>query len=576
MSNKGLTVDLPTGGFDRAAAVNVIRESGLPAVLGKLSRGPFGTSSKAMAALEGLVEAIDVGFAAASGLKGLILEEATSPGSFAVATLVPAQEQFVAAYQLVITADAVARRLAELGSAPDVEGSMELEGFDELLEMGDAPEALMTRVLRLAARYLELHPLTTDAAQPAKKPSPDDTATHGASTMMAFMELVRRTSLHLCQTGSLRPLSEALAGRKCKIAGYNYRGLTLQQDAEAVAGLMPMTPDDIVGNADYLQAGMRLARDVAGFDFHQHKNPKRINPVLFGLGRPGCGKTVTAHAIGNYFLDYCAQRDIPAKFQVIRRTDWASSYQNASAMNLVRIFREEIYEFDGVCGVYWADIDTAIASRSSSGLRMEEKQNLGAVFGVFDGTLLPKDGKWFLICDANTMHMDEAAISRIAQNPFTVEGPTEVAHYVRLMRDLQLKDLQPMMPASQPAWDRLGQAAVARNLSGRAIDAVCGNIRARIQDFEYPDSYFKASHADRQRMLDELSNPVSEEDIHKLMVDWHEFQREAEERDQTDQFEAEVEGLVRQLNASRAAAERTVAAELDTPDSPVSPEDGAE
>ena len=44
----------------------------------------------------------------------------------------------------------------------------------------------------------------------------------------------------------------------------------------------------------------------------------------------------------------CRERDIPAKFQVIRRTDWASSYQNASAMNLVRIFREEVYGFEGV------------------------------------------------------------------------------------------------------------------------------------------------------------------------------------------------------------------------------------
>ncbi len=565
MSSKGLTVELPPGGFDRAAAVEVIRESGLPGVLGSLCKGPFGTSSRAMASLEALVEAIDVGFAAAAGLKGLILEEATTPGSFAVPSLAPSQAEFIAAYQLVITADAVARRLAELGTAPDVKGAMELEGFDELLHMGDAPEALMGRVLRLAARYIELHPPLQDAAQPAKKVTPDEAATHGASTMMAFMELVRRTSEHLSKTGSMRPLSEALAGRKCQVAGYSYRGMTQQQDAEAVAGLMPMTPDDIVGNADYLQAGLRLARDVAGFDFQTHKNPKRINPVLFGLGRPGCGKTVTAHAIGNYFLEYCAQREINAKFQVIRRTDWASSYQNASAANLIRIFREEVYNFDGVCGVYWADIDTAIASRASGGLRMEEKQNLGAVFGVFDGTLLPKDGKWFLICDANTMHMDEAAVSRIAQNPFTVEGPTEVSHYVRLMRDLQLKDLTSFLPPEKESWDRLGQAAVARNLSGRAIDAVCGNIRARIQDFEYPESYFRASHDERQRILGELSNPVGEEEIHQLMVDWHEFQREAEQRAQKEQFDAEVEGLVRQLNASRAAAERAVSDELESP-----------
>ncbi|MFH2005992.1 MAG: AAA family ATPase [bacterium] len=561
MSTKGLTVELPPGGYDRAAAVSAVRESGLPSVVGKLSRGPFGTSSKAMATLEAVATAVDVGLAASGALKGLILEEATPPDSFAVPALQKPQQRLVSAFQLVVTADAVSRRLAELGTEPDVEGTLELDGFEELLDTGAEPEALASRVLRLAGRYLELHPPKTDPNKPEKKPSPDETASHAASTLMAFLELVRRTTLSISQSGALRPLTETLKGRKLKVAGYAYEGLQVQQALEAAAGLLPMLPDDIVGNADYLEAGMRLARDVAGFDLRQKKNPKRLNPVLFGLGRPGCGKTVTAHAIGNYFLDYCRDRQIPAKFQVIRRTDWASSYQNASAMNLVRIFREEVYGFEGVCGVYWADIDTALASRSNSGLRMEEKQNLGAVFGIFDGTLLPKDGKWFLVCDANTMHMDEAAISRIAQNPFTVEGPTTVAHYVRLMRDLQLKDQAGFIPRDEEAWARLGQAAVARNLSGRAIDAVCGNIRSRIQNFEYPDSYFKATVEERQELLRQLSNPVTEEEIYQAMVDWHEFQREAEERAQREKFEADVASLVHQLNASRAAAERAVSAE---------------
>jgi len=311
-----------------------------------------------------------------------------------------------------------------------------------------------------------------------------------------------------------------------------------------------------VGNQEYLQAGLRLARDVAGYDFDQRKNPKRLNPVLFGLGRPGCGKTVTAHAVGNYFLDYCRERAIPARFQVIRRTDWASSYQNASAANLVRIFKEEVYGFEGVCGVYWADIDTALASRSSTDLRMEEKQNLGAVFGIFDGTLLPKDGKWFLICDANTMHMDEAAVSRIAQNPFTVAGPTSVAHYVTLMRDVMLRDVRAFVPAQDDAWERLGRLCLDYDLSGRAVDAICGNIRSDVQDFEYPDAYFQADAEGRRQILDRLSNHLAEADIRQAIVDYHEFQREAAERAERERFETEVDSLVRQLNASRAAAER--------------------
>ena len=45
--------------------------------------------------------------------------------------------------------------------------------------------------------------------------------------------------------------------------------------------------------------------------------------MLFGLGPPGCGKTVTAHALGNYFLRYCRERQVPARFVVVRRSDWA-------------------------------------------------------------------------------------------------------------------------------------------------------------------------------------------------------------------------------------------------------------
>jgi hypothetical protein len=282
--------------------------------------------------------------------------------------------------------------------------------------------------------------------------------------------------------------------------------------------------------------------------------------VLFGLGRPGCGKTITAHAVGNYFLDYCKARGLPARFQVIRRTDWASSYQNASAANLVRIFKEEIYGFEGVSGVYWADIDTALASRGSSDLRMEEKQNLGAVFGIFDGTLLPKDGKWFLVCDANTMHMDEAAVSRIAQNPFTVAGPATPADFVKLLRDLLLKDLREFLPADTAAWEAIGAEAQRRDLSGRAIENIAGNIRARIQDFEYPDAYFRGSAEERRALLRTLSKPVTATDVLQALVAWHEFQKTADERAERERFEAEVAGLVRQLNAGRAAAERAVAA----------------
>ncbi len=375
----------------------------------------------------------------------------------------------------------------------------------------------------------------------------------------AFFVLLRRGVVELTRGGGLRPLVSALQRRSVTVAGVSYRGVEAQAvTTEQAEGLLPVTHDQIVGNDEYLEAGLRLARDVAAFDVSAGTNPKKVNPVLFGLGSPGCGKTVTAHAIGRYFLDYCRERSVPASFHVVRRTDWASSYQNASAMNLVSLFRDQVHGSEGVAGVYWPDIDTAFASRSSSDLRMEEKQNLGAVFGVFDGTLLPKDGKWFLICDANTIRMDAATVSRIAQNPYSVAGPTTVEHYVTLIRDVLLRDVAPWTQQEGEGWARIGERALALGLSGRNVEAACGNMRAAVQDFELPDEYFRASPERRQEIVRGLYRPLSSDQIIAALEELARFTAESEALADQERFDQEVDDLVRHLNASRAARARAV------------------
>jgi SpoVK/Ycf46/Vps4 family AAA+-type ATPase len=380
------------------------------------------------------------------------------------------------------------------------------------------------------------------------------------TTLHAFVLQLRGAVRRLTHMGRLRPFGVALAARKVQVGELRYEGFNSRSATEPASDLKPVQIADVVGNQEYLQAGLKLARDVAAYDLAGRRSPKKLNPVLFGLGRPGCGKTITAHAIGNYFLEYCRQRDIPARFKVIRRTDWASSYQNASAATLVKIFKEEVYGFDGVCGVYWPDIDTAFASRSSGDLRSEEKNNLGAVFGIFDGTLIPKDGKWFMICDANFMQMDEATRSRIAQNPFTVKGPTSSADYVHLLREVLLGELRQFVAVGEEArWPEVGDALVAADLSGRSVESIAGNIRATIQDFEYPDEYFKASFDERTRIIDKLSKRVPISTVLKEVADYVSFNRDSEEREAKQAFEREVEQMVQQLNAGRAATARAAA-----------------
>ena len=546
-----MRVTTPERGFDRALATRAVASSRLPELFAAMAPGAFtSTSANGARALEVLRDAVDVALAAREATHAVILEHVSAASAnhgFALPGLSPEHHMFLACVQVVVCADVYARGLERMASLGPVEGQLELEGLPDLLALEQPPERLMIKLLELAGAYTKLK-VKIDEATGAP-------GLEVAAGVRAFLGLIRASVLRLSEQSRLRALTRALEREGFEVAGFMYKGLQVREvEAGASSGLLRVWPDDIVGNQEYLSAGLRLARDVAGYDFDAGRNPKRINPVLFGLGRPGCGKTVTAHAIGNEFLRYCEEREIPAKFLVIQRTDWASSYQNASALNLVRMFREQVHAFDGVCGIYWPDIDTAFASRDSGQLRSEEKQNLGAVFGVFDGTLLPKNGKWFLICDANTLHMDEATVSRIAQNPMTVTGPTTWRDYVSMMRDLQLADIADFIDVSDEEWEVLGELAVELDLSGRNLDAISGNVRAYVQDFEYPDEYFTLPRAEREAMITSLCKRATASELSKFMREWSAFRRDADSDAEEERFEREVEALVRRLNASRVAS----------------------
>jgi len=553
-----IVVELPVGGFDRSGMRTMVKDSGLAKVMHAYVRAPFGHTVTTLGALEAVSEASDLALAAGEALQAALMEDIASSGSLAIPDPTVDQRLFLGAFVFTVLADALCPALAELAPVPEPSSDLEAEGLESLLEQ--LPRVLLERLFKMAARYVEVQKERHGGVATSELLEREAWV---VTTMHAFLVQLRGAVERLTHGGRLRPFGLALAKRQVTVGKRRYEGFRARPIGDPITDLKPVKVQDVVGNTEYVDAALKLCRDVAAYDLQAGRSAKRINPVLFALGRPGCGKTITAHAIGNYFLDYCRQRDIPARFRVIRRTDWASSYQNASASKLIKIFKEEVYGFEGVCGVYWADIDTAFASRSSGDLRMEEKNNLGAVFGIFDGTLIPKDGKWFMMCDANFMQMDEATTSRIAQNPFRVRGPTTAEDYVRLLRDILLRDDAANIEASEAQWLAVGAQCVEADLSGRAIESVAGNVRAQIQDFEYPDHYFTADFETRQRLLRELSVKVDAATVAAEVRDYVEYQKEAEESAAADRFEREVSQMVERLNAGKAAAERLAARDHD-------------
>lgn len=526
----------------------MVKSSGLPRLLAGYDAGEFGTTAVNLAVLEDIASALGLLLDAYDSAACEMTDEPET-GSLDLPPLSAEQKKLAGLFALLVFCFYLSRRLSRILEPPEVEGGLSPEGLDALASQ--EPEKLAEKTLALLKGYLAemeggagAEPLTSDGA--------------AARCIYAFCSLLQHTVDEFSRKGRLGRLREKLASRRIRVGDEEWKGFMpyrLAAEGERPT-LRPVMPEGVVGNREYLEACLRTARDVAGYDFESGRNPKRINPILFALGRPGCGKTLTAHAVGNYFMKYCADRGIPSRFTVIRRTDWASSYQNASAANLIKIFRD-LHEFEGLFGVYWADIDTALASRSDRGMRAEEKANLSAAFNIFDGTLIPMDGKWFMMCDANNLDMDEALKSRVSQEPYYVKGPETAEDYVRLMRDILLREHREFVEADDDAWMEIGRSALEGDLSGRAMENISRQIITRIQDFEYPAEYFSASYEKKREIVGKHSVRVDAAFVTERIAAYIRFEKEDEVRLSKKRFDDAVEEVVFGLNVQREVFRRS-------------------
>jgi ATPase family associated with various cellular activities (AAA) len=511
--------------------------------------GPYGPTHDHLSLLDTVEHALAQMMEVAKKLSTRIQNERQAAGFAFESMSNPADDAFCQFFAIFVAADAAAARALILADKdPEVNGSFRQVWVRNLAE-SDAKQNCKTVIAELAA-FLDYHQIHPDKERRISEPK------ELASCMTAFFRLLANGVKELGTDAEFERHRVALESMRVDICGRHYAGFDFSATSaenEEPGELLPILYTDVVGNHEYIEAGLRLARDVAGFDFEAMQNPKKINPVLFGQGSPGCGKTITAHAIGNYFLEYCRKRNVPARFLVIRRTDWASSYQNASANKLVEIFKEEVQNYPGVVGVYWPDIDTAFAARSSPGLRAEESNILGASFGIFDGTLIPKNGKWFLICDANYMNMDEATLSRISQDPYKILGPNSAEDFVELMREKKLSEFADLLHLSDDEWQQIGQMCMDFKFSGRNVDNICQKIQVEMQDVVPPDNYYDSDFETRRRILRELAKPVDFERLKTMLKSYKEFEAVASEQVEQERFEARVEEIVLNLSAQKAA-----------------------
>ncbi|MFA6319226.1 MAG: hypothetical protein WC943_17570, partial [Elusimicrobiota bacterium] len=314
IQKRDIDAELP----DSRAAVTA---AGLGRILCEADAGDFGTTGLNLAILDAVSGAL------ASAAACLRLPPAAGlPGT---------------AFGRVFVQEA-ADRLADLGAAdePPESAGLSLRDYQDLARSDGA--AVLDIVLKDSASFLRFYNRHPEGPKRVKRD------TESLACLASYFRLASRLLSRMFPPAADLEIETP----RLLLSG----GRMSRARLEEPSGLLAVTLEDVVGNAEFVRAGKRLAADVAGFDLKEGKNPKGVrNQILFVLGSPGCGKTVTSHAIGNHFLDLCKKASIPARMRVIRRTDWASSYQNQSASRLLEIFQEEVFKFDGVCGVYWPD-----------------------------------------------------------------------------------------------------------------------------------------------------------------------------------------------------------------------------
>jgi AAA+ superfamily predicted ATPase len=516
-SKTELAVDAKAADGGLEDARRAVENSGIPALLAAADSGGFGTTPLNLRMLDALAAALAVVRAA----------RRASP------------EALPAPYLAFLLAEEAAHSFAALGpvEAPGPAGALPV---GEYRELASSPEdGAADFALKDCAAFLKFYLNHPKAALRLSKDADSLRCLHSYFRMLskAAAALVSAEPAVTLTTPSMK-----------------FDGLRASSTGQEPSELLPISFDDLVGNEDFIKAGRRLAGDVAGFDLKSGVNPKSVrNQILFVLGAPGCGKTATAHAIGRHFLDLCAKGGLPARMRVIRRTDWASAYQNQSAKALLDIFQNEVFNAPGVCGVYWPDIDTAFAARGDSDLRQEEKAILATLFGILDGTVGPKNGRWFMICDANTVNMDEAALSRISQNPIRAYGPRTAEDFTRLLRGIKLRQKTAFLPLTDAEWAVVGKRCADEGLSGRAVDAVAGRVLTEIEDFEEPPEYYALGFEEKKKLIEKLSRPVPAARLLQMIDDFCRFERDSQQKAEKERFLSRVKEIRLALSAQQAA-----------------------
>lgn len=214
---------------------------------------------------------------------------------------------------------------------------------------------------------------------------------------------------------------------------------------------------------------------------------------VFTFGEPGCGKTFVSNAYLRSFGEFCQARGTPLWVLTHSTTDYASSFQNETANKLAKL-AAEINRFEGIVIMYVADADNLFVSRRSAHITPEQQQTMSVYFKMFDGTLIPKNGKFMAIMDANYIDgIDEATKSRLFSKVVEMNRFDQAEDFAELARKTITKKMAGVKITPEQ-WLEIGEYILNTPLSHREVDHVLKSVYG---DYDLPEELIGKPKAER-------------------------------------------------------------------------------
>ncbi len=212
------------------------------------------------------------------------------------------------------------------------------------------------------------------------------------------------------------------------------------------------------------------------YDHETRKNPFDPASVVFTYGEPGGGKTFVSNALVQSFADLCREKKIPLWALTHSSTDYASHFQNKTA-NELAILGHKIREHHGPVVMYIADANNIFLSRQDPNVTAEQQNTMAVYFKMFDGTMIPKNGKFMAIMDANYITgIDPATKSRIFDEIVELKRFTNPEDFAKLAKVSLTKGLN-IIPVEENDWQVIGKYLLDSPLSNREIGHIIKKLR---------------------------------------------------------------------------------------------------